>query len=71
MEGIIRKANIRLSEVDKLKIDQCFLPGDIVKASVISYGDSKKIFLSTAANELGVMFAWSQDYQQIMLPYSW
>jgi exosome complex component CSL4 len=59
MEGIIRKINVRQSEVDKIQMDQCFLPGDIVKARVVSYGDSRKIFLGTAENDLGVIFAFT------------
>jgi exosome complex RNA-binding protein Csl4 len=31
-------------------MEESFLPGDIVKAKVISYGDSRKIYLSTAEN---------------------
>lgn len=35
LQGIIRKANVRTSEIDKLKIEQCYLPGDIIKARVV------------------------------------
>lgn len=40
-------------------MEDCFLPGDMVAARVLSYGDSKKIYLTTAENELGVIFASS------------
>ena len=38
------------------------IPGDIIMAKVLSYGDSRKVYLTTAENELGVMFAKSQLY---------
>jgi exosome complex component CSL4 len=50
---------VRLTEVDKVEIYKCFRPNDIVKAEVISLGDSRSYFLSTAKNELGVIFAKS------------
>jgi exosome complex component CSL4 len=37
----------------------CFRPGDIVRAEVISLGDSRSYYLSTAKNELGVVYAKS------------
>ena len=40
-------------------MEECFLPNDIVQAKILSYGDSKKIYLTTAENELGVLFATS------------
>ena len=38
-------------------MEECFLPNDIVVAKVLSYGDSRKIYLTTSENDLGVMFA--------------
>ena len=40
-------------------MEECFLPGDIINAKNLSYGDSKKNYLTTSENELGVMFAIS------------
>ncbi len=37
----------------------CFRPGDIVRAEVLSLGDVRSYFLTTAKNELGVVFARS------------
>ena len=34
--GIIRKEDVRLVEMDKVQIYNCFRPGDILKANVIS-----------------------------------
>lgn len=40
-------------------LPQCFRPGDIVCAAVISLGDARSYYLSTAQNELGVVYARS------------
>lgn len=37
----------------------CFRPGDIVRAKVISLGDARSYYLSTADNSLGVVHAKS------------
>ncbi len=54
-----RQQDVRSTEVDKVEIYKCFRPGDIIKAEVISLGDSRSYFLSTAKNEYGVIFATS------------
>lgn len=41
-------------QVDKVEVFKCFRPGDIVRARVISLGDARQYYLSTAENELGV-----------------
>ena len=47
-KGIIRINDIRSTERDKLKLIDCFKPGDIVKAQVISLGDGSNYYLTTA-----------------------
>lgn len=39
MQGVIRRVHVRLTEIDKIKIEQCFLPGDIIKARVVNFFD--------------------------------
>ena len=56
---MIRKLDVRATEVDKLKMHECFRPGDLIKAEVISLGTARSYFLSTAKNELGVFYALS------------
>jgi exosome complex component CSL4 len=56
----LRKEDIRATEKDKVEIYKSFRPGDIVQARVSSLGDSQSYFLSTAENELGVIFAMSE-----------
>lgn len=51
--------DVRATEKDKVKIYNSFRPGDIVRAEVISLGDARHYMLSTAKNELGVIFATS------------
>ncbi|WWC62294.1 uncharacterized protein I303_104890 [Kwoniella dejecticola CBS 10117] len=59
-QGVIRISDIRLTERDKIKMGECFRLGDLVKAKVLSLGDARSYYLSTAANELGVMYAVSE-----------
>jgi exosome complex component CSL4 len=69
--GVIRIQDVRAAEKDKVKIYNSFRPGDIVKAQVISLGDARSYFLSTAQNELGVVFATSIASGATMVPISW
>lgn len=62
--------DIRATEVDKTDVAASLRPGDIVRARVISLGDSTQYFLSTAENELGVRWAKSAA-GSIMIPISW
>jgi exosome complex component CSL4 len=68
--GLIRPADIRATEKDKIKIASSFRPGDIIRAQVISLGDSSSYYLSTARNDLGVIMANSEAGNQ-MFPVSW
>ncbi|SMN19762.1 similar to Saccharomyces cerevisiae YNL232W CSL4 Exosome non-catalytic core component [Maudiozyma saulgeensis] len=55
--GIIRSQDVRATDRDKVVMIDCFKPGDIVKAQVISLGDGNNYYLTTARNDLGVIFA--------------
>eukprot|EP00243_Klebsormidium_subtile_P004205 TRINITY_DN18004_c0_g1_i1.p1 TRINITY_DN18004_c0_g1~~TRINITY_DN18004_c0_g1_i1.p1 ORF type:complete len:194 (-),score=37.31 TRINITY_DN18004_c0_g1_i1:172-753(-) len=68
--GIIRQQDVRATEIDKVEIATSFRPGDIVRAEVLSLGDARAYYLSTAKNELGVVFAKSPAGVR-MLPVSW
>ena len=67
---MIRQQDIRATEVDKVKVAESFRVGDIVRATVISLGDERAYYLSTAGNELGVVMAVSEWGNQ-MVPVSW
>lgn len=68
--GIIRVQDVRMTELDKVEIYNSFRPGDIVKAEVLSLGNAKSYFLTTAKNEYGVIFAKSVA-GATMVPISW
>ncbi|KAI3757284.1 hypothetical protein L6452_04818 [Arctium lappa] len=68
--GIIRQQDVRATEIDKVDMHTSFRPGDIVKASVLSLGDARAYYLSTAQNELGVVSAESMA-GGTMVPISW
>jgi exosome complex component CSL4 len=53
-KGVIRKEDVTATDVDKVVVQESFRSGDIVRASVLSLGDSKQYYLSTAAGGLGV-----------------
>ena len=70
-KGVVRREDVRLSEIDKLIMDQCFRPGDIIRAGVVSLGDARQYFLSTALGNHGVIRAFSQVSGKEMIPVSW
>ena len=69
-QGVIRTTDVRAYDVDKVKIAHSFRPNDIVRAEVISLGDQSSYYLTTAKNELGVLFAWS-ELGEMLSPISW
>ncbi|GAA5915790.1 hypothetical protein JCM6882_006095 [Rhodosporidiobolus microsporus] len=69
--GIIRSQDVRQTAKDSVKIWSCFRPGDVVRAKVISLGDSRSYFLSTASNSLGVLFAVSSTTGEALEAVSW
>jgi exosome complex component CSL4 len=69
-KAIIRRQDVRSIDKDKVQMQDSFRPGDIVRAEVISLGDSQSYHISTAKNELGVIFAKSISGGS-MYPVSW
>lgn len=71
LSGVIRKESVRDLEVDKVNMEECFRPMDIVQASVASLGDARSYYLSTAAPEHGVVLAKSEQGLKLLpLSYS-
>ncbi|MCO5576561.1 hypothetical protein L7F22_030373 [Adiantum nelumboides] len=68
--GILRQQDVRATEIDKVEMYNCFRPGDIIKAEVLSLGDARSYVLTTAKNELGVVYATSVAGAK-MVPVSW
>ncbi|KAH7139157.1 hypothetical protein B0J11DRAFT_516186 [Dendryphion nanum] len=69
-QGLIRREDIRATEKDKVKVEESFRVGDLVRGVVISLGDQSNYYVSTAENELGVVMAKSEAGKQ-MYPVSW
>ncbi|ODV93309.1 hypothetical protein PACTADRAFT_51919 [Pachysolen tannophilus NRRL Y-2460] len=71
-KGIIRSQDVRSTDRDRVKIIESFKPGDIVRCIVISLGDGTNYYLSTARNDLGVIFAKSHGGAgEIMYAVDW
>jgi exosome complex component CSL4 len=70
LEGVLKKQNIRLHEIDRIRMDESFRPGDVVLARMISLGDSRTVLLSTAEDNLGVLFAVNGESGRLMVPIS-
>jgi exosome complex component CSL4 len=68
--GQIRREDIRATEKDKIKIEESFRVGDLVRGTVISLGDSGNYYIATDSNELGVVVARSEE-GRVMYPVSW
>lgn len=60
-KGIIRSQDIRSTERDRVKVIESFKPGDIVRAQILSLGDGTNYYLTTARNDLGVVFAKARN----------
>ena len=58
-KGTIRKEDVRATEKDKVEMYKSFRPGDIALARVLTL-HTQTYLLSTAENELGVVFAKSE-----------
>lgn len=68
--AVLRREDVRLTEKDKIVMNQSCRVGDIVRASVISLGDEKNYYISTGSNEFGVVIARSEE-GNAMVPASW
>eukprot|EP00940_MAST-03C_sp_MAST-3C-sp2_P000093 g93.t1 len=68
--GIIRKGDVRASDKDSVEMHKCFRPNDIVRAKVLSLGDVRSYFLTTAEVSLGVISAKSASGTE-MIPVGW
>lgn len=61
VKAVIRREDIREKEIDKVVVHEFFKPQDVVRAVVISLGDSKAYFLSIARPGLGVILQTNSD----------
>jgi exosome complex RNA-binding protein Csl4 len=56
-KGVVRREDMQVSETDLLVLNDCFRPGDVIRAKVLSLGDSRQYFLGTADKCCGVVYA--------------
>lgn len=70
-QGAIRREDVRTGASEQVKINESFLPGDLVVCRVLALGDQRKYLLTTAAPELGVIYAESSKSGNQMIPSSW
>eukprot|EP00127_Corallochytrium_limacisporum_P006854 Clim_evm69s236 gene=Clim_evmTU69s236 len=69
-EGVIRKENVSAVDIDAVAMHDSFRAQDIVRAQVISLGDARRFYLSTAGETLGVVVAYSGE-GNAMVAKSW
>jgi len=69
--GVVRKQDVRATEIDGVDLERCFRIGDVVRARVLSLGDARSFYLTTASDELGVVQARHRASRAVMLPISW
>ncbi|EXJ78846.1 hypothetical protein A1O1_09248 [Capronia coronata CBS 617.96] len=69
-QAVLRREDIRTHEKDKVVMNDMYRVGDIIRAVVISLGDERNYYISTAGNEFGVVVATS-DAGNAMVPASW
>lgn len=67
--AMIKYENVK-NDFREFDMFECFVPGDVVLAKVISIDQSNFIYLSTADVNYGVIFARSSITKNIMMPVS-
>jgi exosome complex component CSL4 len=70
-QAILRREDVRAFEKDKINMNESYRVGDIIRAAVISLGDEKNYYISTAGDEFGVVVARSSEVGNAMVPASW
>lgn len=68
--GVIRREDVRPVGLEPIEVYRSFRPGDIVMARIISLGDARAYFLSTADPHHGVVLARSGE-GAVMRPVSY
>ena len=69
--GVIRQQDVRATDVDRVVLHDCFRAGDVVRAVVLSLGDSRSYYLATARNDLGVVSAVAAATGEPLVAVSW
>ena len=69
--GIVRQQDVRKTEIDKVVIEESFVPGDVVRCKVLSMGDGRSLVLATNENTLGVVRAKCKRCKATMVAMNW
>lgn len=69
-QALLRREDVRSFEKDRVVMNEMFRVGDIIRAFIISLGDERNYYISTAGNDFGVVVARS-DEGYAMIPSSW
>ncbi|KAL9105364.1 MAG: hypothetical protein Q9227_009452 [Pyrenula ochraceoflavens] len=69
-QAILRREDVRMTEKDRIVMNDMFRVGDFVRAQIINLGDERSYYISTAGNEFGVVMAKSESGKS-MVPRSW
>lgn len=65
VKAVIRREDIREKEIDKIIVPDILKPRDVVRAVVISLGDTKSYFLSIARPGCGVIVPMRVDETEV------
>ena len=55
--ALLRREDVRLTEKDRVVMNDSVRVGDFIRAQIISIGDERQYYISTAGNEFGVLAA--------------
>ena len=69
-QALLRREDVRSFEKDRVVMNEMFRVGDIIRAFIISLGDERNYYISTAGNDFGVVLARSEE-GNAMIPSSW
>lgn len=66
-EGMLKREHMGTTNVDKIRVEQCVSPGDIIISKIKSLSETKKILLSIEEEELGVIVSKDED-NKLLIP---
>lgn len=69
--GIVRQQDVRKTEIDKVIMEESFVPGDVVRCKVLAMGEGRSLVLATNENPLGVVRAKCKRCKTTMVAMNW
>ena len=55
LPALLRQRDIRSFDIDACTVVDCYRPGDVVRATVLSLGDARNYYVTTAGEDEGVV----------------